>query len=108
MELQDDVAETRDTSERRGGGSGRGNGEWQRQRLSGDARDRAKRGGEAPGERESVEGVAWLHQGRSGRSGKQEVTIDGRVCAGAPWAHALHPPGKRRKTTGEVEMGWAG
>ena len=44
------------TSEGQGGGFGRDNGERQRRRLSGDARERARGGGEALGERERVEG----------------------------------------------------
>ena len=79
----------------------------------GDERARAREGESREGRRgrervrERSEGAAWLHPKRPGRSGKQEVAVGGRARAGAPWAHALLPTGRRLKTVG-VRRRWAG
>ena len=67
-------------------------------------RERKRQGrerGEGPrGSRVLRGSLSGLQKRREARGGQGRV----RACG----AHALCPPGKRRKTTGEVEMGWAG
>ena len=60
--------------------------------------ERSQRREEALGEPESVEGVAWLHQGGPGQSGKQEVAV--RVPAGVGHARSS-PSGVSWKKTRE-------
>ena len=60
--------------------------------------ERSQRREEALGEPERVEGVAWLHQGGPGQSGKQEVAV--RVPAGVGHARSS-PSGVSWKKTRE-------
>lgn len=56
-------------------------------------RERSRGGDEHGGEREGVEGSAWLLRGRPGRSGKQEVAgVRGRALLLARWRRRLAAP----------------
>ena len=101
------VMELLDTGKGREDHGGHGGSERRRRApLGSGERAREARRGER-GAVEGVQGSAWQRQRRPGRRGGRRAGWRWRARVRARRPHAL-PTGLGRKTTGEVEVGWAG